>query len=71
MTTVEERVAILEATMPTIKNHELKIGAIEYLLHGNGKLGFAGKLEIVWRSYVGLIGIVGVIAGWILRGLMG
>ena len=68
---IEQRVAALEATVSTVKQHELKLGKIESLLNGNGRLGIVGKLEVVWRSYVGLIGVAGMIAGWILRDLMG
>lgn len=42
------------------------------LLRGEGNSsGMVGRVEIMWRSWVFLIGCGGMVAGWLLKTLVG
>jgi len=51
---------------------EQQIEQLSRLITGDGSsnLGIAARLEIVWRSYLWLFGVLGVAAGWIINELM-
>lgn len=57
----------MESNMEWVKSAlETQAGSLEKIhtiLSGNGKLGLVSRVQILWHTYVSVVGILGTIAG--------
>ena len=50
--------AMQEVTRNEFNQLVKQVADLVKVLNGNGKIGLSGKVEIIWRSYIGLISLL-------------
>jgi len=53
-----------------LENQSARVADLESILHGNGRMGMKTRVLIMWHSYTWLWGVCGLVAGWVLHGLV-
>lgn len=57
---LSERLTRIENDMTWVRE---QMGSLCETVMGNGRLGLAAKVQILWHSRVALVGIIGAVAG--------